>query len=159
MALYIEITKANKQHIPSLGKLWMEFMRYSQSIEAIHEPEEDAIPTYIKDYLRPAMEAEDSLVLVALAENEAVGYSYSFITKSSNLVKRKRYGIIHDMYITSQYRRVGIGQMLYNEIIKWFTLNDIDRVELEVMTRNQMASSFWEKLGFTDLNRTLFRQF
>lgn len=154
----IEISKANEQHIPSLGKLWMEFMHYSQKIEAIHEPEDNAIPIYINDYLRPAMESEDSLVLAALVENEAVGYAYSFITKRSNLVKRKRYGIIHDMFITSQYRRAGIGRLLYNEIITWFTSNDIDRIELDVMTRNQMAASFWEKLGFADLNRTLFRQ-
>jgi GNAT superfamily N-acetyltransferase len=114
----IKIIKANEQHIPELGDLWMEFMCFSQNIEPIHEPKDDAIPIYINEYLRPSMEAEDRLVLVALDGERVVGYSYSFIVKPSNLVKREKYGIIHDMFITAQYRRVGIGKILFNEIIK-----------------------------------------
>jgi GNAT superfamily N-acetyltransferase len=154
----IEVIRANKQHIPDLGDLWMEFMRFSQNIEAIHEPTDDAIPVYINEYLRPAIEAENSLVLVALDGEHVIGYSYSLIVGPFNLVKREKYGIIHDMFITTKYRRMGIAKILFNEIIKWLNSNGINRVELDVMTRNQMASSFWEKLGFIDLNRTLYRQ-
>src|SRR4030042_2729161 len=124
----IEITRANEQHIPALGDLWMEFMRFSQNIEAIHEPKDDAIPVYINEYLLPAMEAEDSLVLVALDGEQVVGYSYSLIVGPFNLVKREKYGIIHDMFITAQYRRMGIAKILFNEIIKWLNSNGINRV-------------------------------
>jgi GNAT superfamily N-acetyltransferase len=158
VAMKIEVIRANEQHIPELGDLWMEFMRFSQNIEAIHEPKDDAIPVYIAEYLRPVMEAENSLVLVALDGDRVVGYSYSLIVGPFNLVKREKYGIIHDMFITPQYRGMGVAKMLFNEIIKWFNSNGVNRVELDVMTRNPMATTFWEKLGFRDLNRTLYRQ-
>ncbi|MEE8418858.1 MAG: GNAT family N-acetyltransferase, partial [Dehalococcoidales bacterium] len=109
-------------------------------------------------YLRPAMEAENSLVLVALEGELVVGYSYSFIVEPSSLNKRERYGNIHDMFITTQYRRKGIANIMFSEITNWFHSNNINRVELDVITQNQGASSFWEKLGFKDLNRTLYRQ-
>ena len=154
----IRIIRANEKHIPELGNLWMEFMRFSQNIEAIHEPKDDAIQIFANEYLRPAMEADNNLVLVAVDGEHVVGYSYSLIPEPSNLVKRKRYGIIHDMFITSQYRRQGIAKMLFNEIVKWLNSNDVRRIELDVMKRNQVASEFWGKLGFMDLNRTLYIQ-
>ena len=154
----IRIDVAKEHHITDLGNLWMEFMRFSQDIEPIHEPQDDSIPIYINEHLRPAMETGNSLVLVALDGEQVVGYSYSFIVEPSDLVKREKYGIIHDMFITAQYRRKGIAKTMFSEITKWFHSNNINRVELDVITQNHMASSFWEKLGFIDLNRTLYRQ-
>ena len=153
----IEITKADEPHIPELGNLWMEFMLYSQSIDEIYAPADDSIPLFIKDYLRPAMEAENSLVLVALDGGRAVGYSYSLIKEPSDLNTRDKWGCIHDMFVTSEYRNRGIGKQLYSEILRWFHSNGISRVELEVITQNIPAVSFWEKHGFIDQSRNLYR--
>lgn len=153
----MEIVTAKEHHISEIGRLWLEFMRFSQDTDPIFTPQDGTIPIFIDEYLRPAMEAENSLVLVALDEGKVVGYSYSLINKPSNLEKREKYGCVHDVFITREYRRKGIGEMMFNEIMNWFQSNDVHRVELDVIAQNQVASSFWEKHGFTDFKRTLFR--
>jgi GNAT superfamily N-acetyltransferase len=89
---------------------------------------------------------------------KVVGYSYSLIQAPSNLVKRKKYGCIHDLFVTKDYRRHGIGEKMYGEILKWFHTKGIERVELQVIAKNQMSYSFWKKHGFTVFQNTLFKK-
>ena len=104
------------------------------------------------------MKSENSLVLVALDAEKLVGYSYSLLQEPSNLLKRKKFGYVHDFFITADYRRRDIGEKMYDEILKWFHSKDIDRVELQVIVKNQMAHSFWRKHGYMDFQITLYRQ-
>ena len=153
----MEIVRAREHLISDIAELWLEFMRFSQDIDPIFEPEDDTIPIFINEYLRPAMESDNNLMLVALDEGNVLGYSYSLIIETSNLEKRGKYGNIHDVFISPAHRHKGVGEMMFSEIMKWFQSKDIDRIELDVIKQNQMASSFWEKHGFTDFKRTLYR--
>ena len=154
----IEIVRAEEQHEQQLGDLWMDWMRFHLDIEPIDAPKDGSIPVFIDKYLRPAMQAEGSLVLVALDEGKVIGYSYSFIVVPHELTKREEYGLIHDMIIAAAHRRKGAGDRMLAEINRWFRANNIGRVELDVMARNQVSSSFWRKNGFADFRYTLFRQ-
>jgi ribosomal protein S18 acetylase RimI-like enzyme len=147
----IKIVKAEEHHIPDICKLWLEFMRYSEDIDPIFAPRDGITPVFVNEYLRPAMTSDSSLVLVALDRKKVFGYSYSIIQEPSNLNKRKRYGRILDLFVTKNYRRQGIGEKMYAEILKWFHSKDIDRVELSIIAKNRTAISFWEKHGFKDL--------
>ena len=153
-----EIVKAEEHHERELGNLWMEFMRFSQGLDPIHTPRDGAVTTFTAEHLRPAMNDENSLVLVAIDEGNVIGYSYSLIRDPGRLVERGKYGCIHDVYVSAAHRRKGIGAQMLDEITRWFRSSDIDRVELDVMTQNRVASLFWEKHGFTDFQRTLHRQ-
>jgi hypothetical protein len=81
----IEIVKANENHVAEISNLWMEFMLYTRYVDPIFAPQDDMIPIFIKEYLRPAMDAKNSLILVALVKGQVVGYSYSLINEPSNL--------------------------------------------------------------------------
>jgi len=153
----IEIVRANENHVAEIANLWMEFMLYTQHVDPIFAPQNDMIPIFIKEYLRPAMEAKNSLILVALLKGQVVGYSYSLINEPSTLQDRPNHGCIHDMFITVKHRRKGVGENMLAEIMKWFKSRDIQRIELDVLVQNQVAASFWEKQGFTDFQRTLYR--
>ena len=147
----MEIVRANEKHLAEIGKLWMEFMLFSRDIDPVFTPKDNTIPIFIKEHLRPAMETENSLVLIALNIGQVVGYLYSFISELSSLDKRDKYGVVHDLFITYAFRHRGIGEKMFKEIIRWFQENNIDRVELDVITENLIASSFWEKQGFTEI--------
>ena len=155
----IKIVKAGEQHIPDICKLWWEFMKFSEEIDPIFAPEEGAILVFEKQELRPAMQNKDSLILVALDGKQIVGYSYSLIIRKSPLGKRQQSGLIHDLFITKNHRRQGIGGKMYAEILKWFHSNNIDRIELQVIVKNQAAYSFWRKQGYLDFQNTLYRQY
>jgi len=154
----IEIVKAEERHVSDICKLWLEFMRYSEDIDPIFAPRDGTIPVFEEKYLRPVMKSENSLVLVALDRGRVVGYSYSLIIDPSDLMKRKKYGYVHDVFITKDYRRRGIGEKMYEEILKWFHSQNIDCVELQVIVKNEAAVSFWRKHGYMDFQNTLYRQ-
>jgi GNAT superfamily N-acetyltransferase len=153
----VEIVKPNENHVSEIANLWMEFMLYTRYVDPIFAPRDEMIPIFIKEYLRPAMEAKNSLILVAVVKRQVVGYSYSLINKPSNLQDRPIHGCIHDMFITVKHRRQGIGENMLVEIMKWFKSRDIQRIELDVLAQNKVAASFWEKQGFTDFQRTVYR--
>ena len=154
----IEIVKAEEKHVPAIGKLWMEFMRYSQDIDPIIAPRDGTIPVLIEKHLRPAMKSENSRVIVALDNGQVVGYSYLLINEPAiDLEVRKKYGYVHDLFIDAEYRHRGIGERMLDEILRWFRSQNIDRVELGVITGNRPAYSFWKKHGFTDYVHTLYR--
>ena len=47
---------------------------------------------------------------------------------------------------------------MVSEILKWFKSRNIERVELEILTKNPIGYSFWKKHGFTDYRHRLYRR-
>jgi len=154
----IEIIRAEEQHVPDIGKLWLEFIRFHQDIEPIFTLPDDAPSGFEKEMVRRLMKSPDGLVLVALDKEQAVGYSLSEIEGPPKGLKRDNYGYIHHIAVTAKYRRQGIAEKMLGEIMKWFRSKKVNRVELDITTRNQAAYSFWEKHGFTDYMRKLYRR-
>jgi GNAT superfamily N-acetyltransferase len=154
----IKIVKAEERHVPDICKLWLEFMRFSEDIDPIFEPRDGAMMVFEKEYLRPFMKLENSLILVSLDGEKVVGYSYSLISDLSKLEKRKQYGCVHDFFINADYRRRGIGEKMYAEILNWFHSRNINRIELQVIAKNEAACSFWRKHGYGDFEHTWYRQ-
>ena len=153
----IEIVRAEERHISDIGKLWLEFMRFHQDIDPIFTPRDGAVIGFEEYQVRPLMKSEDGLVLIALDRGRVVGYSLSEMRSSKGL-KLEKFGSVHHVAVTASYRRGGIGEKMLGEIMKWFQSKNIDRVELEVLARNQVAYSFWKKHGFTDYRHRLYRQ-
>ena len=153
----IEIVRAEERHISDIGKLWLEFMRFHQDIDPIFTPRDGAVLGFEEYQVRRLMKSEDGLVLVALDSGRVVGYSLSEI-RSSRGLELETFGAVDHVAVTASYRRRGIGEEMLSEILKWFQSRNIDRVELEVLAKNQVAYSFWKKHGFTDYRHRLYRQ-
>jgi ribosomal protein S18 acetylase RimI-like enzyme len=154
----IEIVRAEEKHVADIGKLWWEFILFHQDIDPIFTFVEDQIPDYIENHLRRFMESKDGLVLVAMDERQTIGYSLSEIRRVTPGLKREKYGYIDQMAVTASYRRLGVGEKIFDEIVKWFKSNDIKRVELGTTAQNVVANSFWQKQGFTVYNYTLYKE-
>jgi hypothetical protein len=45
-----------------------------------------------------------------------------------------------------------------DEIVRWFDTKGISRIELEVITGNESAESFWKKHGYTGFTQRLYRE-
>ena len=155
----ITIIKAEEHHIPEICKLWLEFIEYSAEIDPIFNVREGAETDFEKKFLRTHMNEKNSLVLVARDGEKMVAYSVSQIQGDLKVIKReiKTASIVH-LFITKNYRRYGIGEKMYAKILKWFRAEGINRVELQVMAKNEAAGSFWRKHGYMDFQNTLYKQ-
>jgi ribosomal protein S18 acetylase RimI-like enzyme len=156
--LMIEIAKAEEKHLPEISRLWQEFARFHADIEPIFEPHNQAVQGHEKEVVRRSMDSGNGLVLVALDGEEVVGFSVAEIREPPRGMKRGEYGYISEMAVTAEYRRTGIGEKMFAEIMKWFRSRGIDRIELEITSRNIVSASFWGKQGFTEYKRKLYRQ-
>ena len=154
----IDIVRAEEKHVADIGKLWSELIIFHQNVDPIWTPVENPIPGFIENHLRRFMESKDGLVLVAMDEQQTIGYSLSEIRRVTPGLKRETYGYIDQMAVTESYRRKGVGKKMFDEILKWFQFNDIKRLELGTTAQNLIANSFWHKQGFTVLNYTLLKK-
>jgi len=152
----IKIFEAEEKHIPDITRLWKEFIQFHIDIEPIWIPNEGAEDGQREEQTKPLMASGKGLVLVALDGEKVIGYSISEIKDPPRGSTRTEYGYIHHMAITEKYRRCGIGEQMFNEILKWFKLKGMDRIELDITSKNYVSSSFWGKLGFEEYVRTLF---
>ena len=153
----IEVVRAEESHIKDIVKLWWEFICFHTDIEPFFTPTDDATVGFEKEFLRPAMKSEKSLVQIALDGEKAIGYS---ISKLQDIPGSKigRCGYIDHLHVTQDYQRQGIGEQMYEEIIHWFRNQGIKVVQLQLTAKNEIAGSFWRKLGYKDLQHTWYRE-
>ena len=155
--LLIKIIEAEEKHIPDITRLWKEFIQFHIDIEPIWIPNEEAERGQREEQTKPLMASDKGLVLVALDGDEVIGYSISEIKGPPRGSTRTEYGYIHHVAVTENYRRSGVGEQMFNEILKWFKSKGMDRIELDITSKNYVSNSFWSKLGFEEYVRTLYR--
>lgn len=62
--------------------------------------------------------------------------------------KVKKIGYIESAFLLSKYRRKGIMRQLELRMVQFFKEHKISYVELNVITKNTVAKSTWESLGY-----------
>ncbi len=88
-------------------------------------------------------------VLLAEFGDRAVGYAFYFFSYSSFLAKKTLY--LEDIYISNDFRGLGIGKQLINHLQKIASDNNCGRMEWVVLDWNKSAIDFYEKLGAREL--------
>ncbi|UCH43761.1 MAG: GNAT family N-acetyltransferase [Dehalococcoidales bacterium] len=151
----MDVILATDSHVPEIIDLWKEFMDFHKDIDPRFPIRGDA-PLEWKKHLRGLMQSENVLILVAIDENQMVGFSISLINRYTPIWKREFYGAIDSIAVKSEYRRQGIGEQLLVKIFEWFESLKIDRIEVSVAARNQVGYSFWKKHGFQDYTHRLY---
>lgn len=152
-----KIINAEEKHIPDICNLWWEFICFHTDIEPLFAPLDNAAADFEKEFLRKEMKSEKSLVQIALDGERVIGYSISDLQDIPGS-KIGRCGYINHLHVDKDYRRQGIGEKMYEEIIKWFHEKGIKVVELQLTAKNEVACSFWRKLGYKDLQHTWYRE-
>jgi ribosomal protein S18 acetylase RimI-like enzyme len=152
----IRIIEAEEKHIPDITRLWVEFLQFHVDIDPIWTPSEGAEDGQREEQTKPMMASDKGFVLVALDGDEVIGYAISEIKSPLRGSTRPEYGYIHHVAITERYRRSGVGEKMFNEILAWFKSKGMDRIELDITSKNYVSSSFWSKLGFEEYVRTLY---
>ena len=143
----MEIREASEKHIHEIIKLWMEFMYFNAEIEPV-DTSGDNVLTQVETHLRNKITSEDSLVLVAIADQKVIGYSISEITQKPSAFRKQTLGIVYDMVITAGHRRKGIGKEMLDRIKIWFNKRGIKRIEI--------SNTFWQEQGFQDYEQIMY---
>lgn len=93
---------------------------------------------------------QDGSLTIWLARNGAdpVGFTIARIERQWYR-SRKRAGIFEEFYVAPPYRLQGLGRMLADQVLRWFSSHDVAEVRAPVVRRNLDGLLFWQRLGFT----------
>lgn len=146
---HISIIRAKREHVPQVVELWKDFMDFHADIDPFYTRRINAHVGY-KKHLLKSVGSRTSQLFFALDGKQVVGYTFVEIVKQAPVFVNKYYGYISDMYTRPDYRRQGLGELMYNAAIKWFKMKGMKHIELGIAAQNTIADSFWRKMGFED---------
>ena len=90
-----------------------------------------------------------SILYLAMDAGAAVGIAGSYLDHDD----ATRAHLI-SMWTAPTHRQRGIGRLLVNEIIDWARLRDARTVQLMVVSSNEPAISFYQRMGFAHTGHT-----
>lgn len=151
------IRKATSNDLESIGTLWQEFMDFHRERDPAFARSADG-HEHFKEFIAGHLEKESSLVLVAEQNGALVGYCFAMLAKYPPVLETRDYGTVYDLAVTQRCRRAGIGEKMYKTAEKWFWEKGIHRIEIRVVVSNEIATTFWRKIGFQPHVEVLFKK-
>lgn len=98
-----------------------------------------------KQFLFERLKNRDSIIFLALVDNEAVGFTQLYPSFSS--VSMQPIYILNDLYVTKEYRKQGIGVALLNKAKQLCREHNYKGLGLQTETTNP-AQHLYESLGW-----------
>jgi GNAT superfamily N-acetyltransferase len=133
----VEIRKARRSDLKQFVSLVGDLARF----ERLEPPSAAGRKRLADDIFR-----KKRINLFVAAEGEGlVGYALYFYTYSSFLAKPTLY--LEDLFVLKEYRKRGIGFALFRKCVEEAMINGCGRMEWAVLTWNQKALEFYERLG------------
>lgn len=96
-----------------------------------------------KELERPA-----AVILVALRGAEVVGYSYGAAEERDWNLLIDRHGVIHDLFVAEDARRLGVGARLLDAMLRELKALGAPRIVLYTMVSNERAQHLFRARGF-----------
>ena len=145
----IRITRATERDVPLILQFIRELAEYERAPDAAVATVEILTDALFGE--RPAAE-----VLIAWLDDEPAGFALFFHNFSTWLGRRGIY--LEDIFVRPGSRRSGIGEALLREIAAIAVDRGCGRVEWSVLNWNELAISFYRKIGAVALDDwTTFR--
>lgn len=98
--------------------------------------------------LAAMIESTEAEVLVAEADGKLVGSCHCSIRKGDPWNTFDRYAFLGFMYVSPEYRGLGITQVIMRRLKDWAAARGLTEVRLQVYDDNIAAVKAYEKIGF-----------
>ena len=143
----IEYRQAIENDIPKMVELWKEFIDFHKVRDPFFSRSKEG-PENFGKFITQNMRKDDAIVYVAETNCNVIGHILATIQNYPPVFKTKRYGLINDLAVSSAYRRIGIGQHLFEMAKDWLVEKGMRRLEIEVVIANEVSTSFWGEMNF-----------
>jgi ribosomal protein S18 acetylase RimI-like enzyme len=94
------------------------------------------------------LERPAAVILVALRGAQVVGYAYGAAEERDWNLLIDRHGVVHDLFVVEEARRLGAGAQLLDTMIKELEAIGAPRIVLYTMVSNERAQHLFRSRGF-----------
>ena len=133
----MEIKKASVSDLHQLVPLFDAFRQ-------CYDKESDL--TASTNYLAERLKREESLVYIAVDNQEIIGFAQLYPTFSS--ISLKKYWMLNDLYVSPTYRKQGIAKLLINRTKQMAKDTDSMGIIIETRITNNSANHLYDSVGF-----------
>ncbi len=156
----VTIRRAMPSDQEAILALWRELQVFNARLEPRLEPSTEA-KTWMANFLTEQWDNERTAIFVAVSSQEQemgrpeiVGYVFGQLLRRPTL-EMGDCGYVADLAVRADYRRQGIGSLLYHRMRSWLIGQNVRAVEVSVVSANPAAEAFWRSMGFEDFLKTL----
>lgn len=129
-----EATSADLERIAPLFDAYREFYRQASDLPRA------------RSFVRARLDREDSVILLALDQSDAVGFTQLYPSFSS--VSMARIFILNDLFVSPEARGSGVGSALLAAAADFGRQAGACRLALTTETTNAVAQSVYERMGW-----------
>lgn len=154
----IIVTKITENDILELQKIgrktFSETFSENNTEESMNEYLEASFST---EKLTTELNDKNSEFYFAKINDEAIGYLKLNIGSSQTEIKDDNALEIERIYVSKDFHGKKVGQILYEKAIEIASQKKVDYVWLGVWEKNLRAINFYQKNGFTEFDKHIFR--
>ncbi len=152
-----QIRLATTSDIPAIMELWNDLMAFHQPLNSFFELCSDANEKFLTYLQSNIQNTEKAHVFIADVNNQVIGYMMGVILNTAPVFKISQVGEIMDAFVTKEFRRQNIGELLFNELKTWFQIKNVNHIDVNIAVGNSLSSQFWAKMGFKPLLHHLYQ--
>lgn len=114
-------------------------------------------PVRDRDYYLGLLTDESVGLFVAESGENILGFVHAVVREAPAipLFVPRRYAVLIDLVVRSEYQEHGIGRMLADQVQAWAIAEGATSIELNVYEFNRNAISFYKGLGYQTLSQKM----
>ena len=147
--LRYEIREITSSDVEGAADLIARLKRLNGEFDPLFRPsdkvDQDSLST-----LKTRISNKDYIILVAISQSKVVGVIKAAIRDRIYYEPRKE-GAIVEFYIMPEYRRGKLGKQLFDSMVSALRKKGAELITAEFPSQNEIASKFYNKLGFRSL--------
>lgn len=146
------IRKGRREDAPAAARLWMQSAREHAAYDPVYATAPEAERT-MRRFLADLASSSHSFLMVAVTANdEVVGFVSGELREGSPTFHSKTWASVDDVFVTEDYRSLGVGRALIEDVKSWARERGAHGVSLQVAAANTRGRKFYEDLGFREVS-------
>lgn len=141
----MRISKATKEHIPNVAKLFDLYRQFYQC-----EPDIELAKTFISERI----ENEESRIFIAEDNGATLGFVQMYPSFCS--VQAVKIYILYDLYVETKGRNLGVGAQLMKKASEYAKEQGASRIDLMTAFSNKLGQHLYEKLGYKKVDEDFY---
>lgn len=140
------------------ARLWVQSAQEHTVHDPVYTISPDAEKT-MRRFLADFTSSSHSFLFVAVLDDETIGFISGDLREGSPTFHPKTWASVDDVYVAPEYRSLGVGRALLDNVESWAREKGASGISLQVAAANERGRNFYERLGFREVSIYEVREF